>query len=189
MRFTHIDVNFDVKYEGHQNCSKTLSMHILRVFGQHHMWHRNWHQYVWTSLCQFIFFVNLLHSPCVWLFDIFLTAWHLFDNLTSFLTYRQQDWFQHWFHEPVPMSLYGTCPISLLSVGLSLRFFLLKISLISTYKMPPCLPCYLIRALSNLSIKIRSDGIFVIPTLVPWTCSNVLVLNLANISVITWTFS
>ena len=31
MRFTHIDVNFDIKYEGHQNCSKTLSMHILRV--------------------------------------------------------------------------------------------------------------------------------------------------------------
>ena len=29
MRFTHIDVNFDVKYEVHQNCSKTLSMHIL----------------------------------------------------------------------------------------------------------------------------------------------------------------
>ena len=27
-----------------------------------------------------LFFVNLLHSPCVWLFDI----WHLFDNLTSF---------------------------------------------------------------------------------------------------------
>ena len=37
MRLTHIDVNFDVKYEGHQNCSKTLSMHILRVFGHHHM--------------------------------------------------------------------------------------------------------------------------------------------------------
>ena len=80
MRFTHIDINFDVKYEGHQNCSKTLSMHILRVFGHHHMWRQNWYQYVWTSLCQFIFFVNLLHSPCVWLFDI----WHLFDNLTSF---------------------------------------------------------------------------------------------------------
>ena len=31
MRFTHNDINFDVKYEGHQNCSKTLSMHILRV--------------------------------------------------------------------------------------------------------------------------------------------------------------
>ena len=37
MRFTHIDVNFDVKYEGHQNCSKTLSLHILRVYGHHHM--------------------------------------------------------------------------------------------------------------------------------------------------------
>ena len=45
-------------------------------------------QYVWTSLCQFIiFFVNLLHSLFVWLFDIwhlFWTIWHLFDNLTFF---------------------------------------------------------------------------------------------------------
>ena len=31
MTLTHIDVNFDVKYEDHQNCSKTLSMHILRA--------------------------------------------------------------------------------------------------------------------------------------------------------------
>ena len=37
MRFTHNDINFDVKYEGHQNCSKTLSMHILRVLSHHHM--------------------------------------------------------------------------------------------------------------------------------------------------------
>ena len=37
MRFTHIDFNFDVKYEGHQNYSKTPSMHIMRVFGDHHM--------------------------------------------------------------------------------------------------------------------------------------------------------
>ena len=51
-----------------------------------------------TSICVNLimwisFFVNLLHSPCVWLFDIL----HLFDNLTSFwqldifLTYGQQD--------------------------------------------------------------------------------------------------
>ena len=80
LRGSHIYVNFGIIYEDHQNCSKTLSMHILRVFGGHHMWCQNWHQYVWTSLCQFIFFVNLLHSPCVWLFDI----WHLFDNLTFF---------------------------------------------------------------------------------------------------------
>ena len=43
-------------------------------------------QYVWTSLCQFIF---LWTSSIVYLFDfltfdIFLTIWHLFDNLTSF---------------------------------------------------------------------------------------------------------
>ena len=80
MRFTDIDVNFDVKYEGHQNCPKILSVNILRVFSDYHMWRQNWHQYLWTSLCQFIFLVNLLHSPGVWCFDI----WHLFDNLTSF---------------------------------------------------------------------------------------------------------
>ena len=57
------------------------------------------------------------------------------------------------------MCSYGTWPISLLSVGVSLRFFLLKIGLISIYKMPPLLPSYLIRALSNLRIKIRSEGI------------------------------
>ena len=31
MRFTYIDINFDVKYEGHQKCLKTLSVYILRV--------------------------------------------------------------------------------------------------------------------------------------------------------------
>ena len=56
------------------------------------------------------------------------------------------------------MSSYGTCPISLLSVGLSLRFFLLKISLISTYKMPPHLLSNLLKALSNLSPNIRKIG-------------------------------
>ena len=37
MRFTYIDVNFDVTYEGCQNKSKILSMDILIVFGHHHM--------------------------------------------------------------------------------------------------------------------------------------------------------
>ena len=35
MRFTDIDVNFDVRYEGHQNWSKILSMDILMVFSDH----------------------------------------------------------------------------------------------------------------------------------------------------------
>ena len=33
MRFTHIDV----RYEGHQNCPKRLSMDILRAFSDHDM--------------------------------------------------------------------------------------------------------------------------------------------------------
>ena len=35
--FTHIDVNFDIKYDGDQNSSKILSMDILRVFGDDHI--------------------------------------------------------------------------------------------------------------------------------------------------------
>ena len=86
MRFTDIDVNFDVRYEGHQNCPKILFMNILRVFSDHHLWRQNWHQYLWTSLCQFNF---LWTSSIVKVFefltfDIFLTTWHFFDNLTSF---------------------------------------------------------------------------------------------------------
>ena len=80
MRFTDIDINFDVRYEGHQNCPKIVSMNIWSVFSDHHLWRQNWRQYLWTSLCQFNFFVNLLHSLGVSFFDI----WHLFDNLTSF---------------------------------------------------------------------------------------------------------
>ena len=37
MRFTHIDVNFDVRYEGLQNWLKRVSMNILRVFSDHHL--------------------------------------------------------------------------------------------------------------------------------------------------------
>ena len=91
MRFTHIDVNFDVRYEGHQNWSKIVSMNILRVFSDNHLWRQNWRQYLWTSLCQFNFFVNLLHSLDVWIFD----NWHLFDNLTSFW---QLDIFSTFWH-------------------------------------------------------------------------------------------
>ena len=58
----------------------------------------------------------------------------------------------------VPMCSYGTWPISLLSVGVSLRFFLLKISLISIYKMPPCLLSNLLKVPRNLSPKIRKIG-------------------------------
>ena len=76
MRFTDIAINFDVKYEGHQNCSKTFSMHILRLFGHHHTWHQNWCQYLWISLCQFIFCEPPPQSMC-------LTFWHVNNSLLS----------------------------------------------------------------------------------------------------------
>ena len=41
MMFTLIDVNFDIRYEGHQNWSKILSRNILRGFGDDHMRHQN----------------------------------------------------------------------------------------------------------------------------------------------------
>ena len=110
MRFTDIDVNFDVRYEGHQNCLKILSMNILSVFCDHHLWRQNWHQYLWTSLCQFNFFVNLLHSLGVSFFDI----WHLFDNLTSFwqLDIFLIFWEQIAHGPPFPMWLILLYPIA-----------------------------------------------------------------------------
>ena len=137
MRFTHIDINFDVRYEGHQNCPKILSMNILRVFSDHHLWCQNWCQYLCTSLCQFNFFVNLFHSLGVWIFDI----WHLFDNLTSFwqldifLTFWHITWTisaHHWLgvkvgsrgtHDPVcpillyPLPIWPICPVRVQGYG------------------------------------------------------------------------
>ena len=37
MRFRDIDINFDVRYEGHPNCPKLLSINILSVFSDHHL--------------------------------------------------------------------------------------------------------------------------------------------------------
>ena len=79
MRFTDIDVKFDIKYEGLQNWSKIdlLSMLVLQVFSYHHMWHQNWHQYVWTSLCQFFLWTSSMVKIFDFLtFGIFLTTWH-----------------------------------------------------------------------------------------------------------------
>ena len=55
-------------------------------FGHYHIWCQNWHQYVWTSLCPFIFLwtSSIAHVFEFLTFDIFLTIWHIFDNLTSF---------------------------------------------------------------------------------------------------------
>ena len=139
MRFTHIDVNFYVRYEGHQNCPKILSLNILRVFSDHHLWRQNWCQYVWTSLCQFNFLVNLLYSLGVWFFDI----WHLFDNMTSFwqLDIFLTFWVQiaHGPHCPcaqLPISLYPIVHVPIAHVTHT-PVSLLPICPIPLYPIPP----------------------------------------------------
>ena len=50
--------------------SETYFMNILRCFDDHQIWPQNWPHHIWASLCQVLFFVNLLHRPGVWHFDI-----------------------------------------------------------------------------------------------------------------------
>ena len=65
MRFTNIDVNFDIKYETQQNWSKILSMHILRVLVTI-IFDVKIGVNISKPYCVHLFFcVNLLHSPCV----------------------------------------------------------------------------------------------------------------------------
>ena len=80
MRFTHIDVNFDVTYDG-QNAHRKYFWAILLTFIFHIKIDVNMCEphyvnlfFLWTSsiVCMFDFLI----------FDIFLTTWHLFDILT-----------------------------------------------------------------------------------------------------------
>ena len=64
MRFTDIDDNFDVTYEGHQNKSTILSMDILRVFSEYHVMSKLASISV-NLMMPIYFFGNLLHSPGV----------------------------------------------------------------------------------------------------------------------------
>ena len=50
-KLTHIDVNFDVRYEGHQNCPKRLSMDILSVLV--------------TTICNVKININMCERHCV----------------------------------------------------------------------------------------------------------------------------
>ena len=51
MRFTDIDINFDVKYESLQNCPKMISMDILR--------------FLVTIICDVKIDVNMCEPHCV----------------------------------------------------------------------------------------------------------------------------
>ena len=90
MRFIYNEV-FDINYGSHQmpsNCLCKVFWPILIV------WCQNWLHYVLTSLCWVIYFVNLLPSPAVWLFDI----WHLLDNLTSQTFWHLSDIWTYFWH-------------------------------------------------------------------------------------------
>ena len=54
MRFTDIDVNFDIRYEGHQICPKMLFKNILRVLV--------------TIICDVKIDINICEPYCVNLF-------------------------------------------------------------------------------------------------------------------------
>ena len=55
--------------------TQNIFLNILRCFDDHQMWPHNWPHYVWASLCQ-VLFMNILHSPAVWLFDIWKIIGH-----------------------------------------------------------------------------------------------------------------
>ena len=65
MRFTHIDVSFDIKYKGHQKLFKNTFYAHFEGF-----WSPSYVMSKLMSICvnlimSIYFFVNLLHSPCV----------------------------------------------------------------------------------------------------------------------------
>ena len=81
MMFTHIDVNFYIKYEGHQNLVKNTFYGYFEVF-----WSPSYLMSKLTSICvNFIMSIYffLWTSSIVYVFD-FLTFDIFFDNLTSF---------------------------------------------------------------------------------------------------------
>ena len=46
LRFTHIDVNFDIRYDGNQKATKCALKVFLTNFGDLHIWCQTWHQYL-----------------------------------------------------------------------------------------------------------------------------------------------
>ena len=159
------------------------------------------------------FFVILLHSPRVWLFDI----WHLFDNLTSF-------WQLDIFLGHMGNRTHGQC-----DMGRSIM-----VNIEDRDRVPWVMghmgdgapwgmghmgnwahdhnflntAWIFIKILLNIDIDVfylniqwyYHDGLFkvqklidlkfwLVPTLVLWTCSNELIWYLPHISVISWTFS
>ena len=83
------EVDFKVIYKRHQNCSKTHFMIIQSIFCDHHMLHKNWPNWLGTSLGQvWLFFANLIHNPDISLLTHYINtlqfsqiSWHMSRHL------------------------------------------------------------------------------------------------------------
>ena len=87
MRLKLYEVKFDLTCECHQNTSKTYFMNILGCFDDHQIWPQNWPHHIWASLCQVFFFINLLHRPGVWHFDI----WQIISLMSDLMSDHVSD--------------------------------------------------------------------------------------------------
>ena len=71
MRFQHNEVNFEVRYEDHQNCSKTYFIDFLKVFSDHHI-------YV-IKIDLILSEPHCVKLKCLWTFsivEVFFAIWH-----------------------------------------------------------------------------------------------------------------
>ena len=59
----------------------------LGCFDDHQIWPQNWPHHIWASLCQVFFFINLLHRPGVWHFDI----WQIISLMSDLMSDHVSD--------------------------------------------------------------------------------------------------
>ena len=161
--------------------------------------------FLWTS--------SIVHVFDFLTFDIFLTTWHLFDSLTSF--WQLDIFFDIWAMGNVGkwvswlilkieighLGGWGTWVMGhmvnvvmclIMCNFLNTAWIFIKILLdidIDVFYLNKQWYCHdgLFKVQKLIDLKLVP--IWLVPTLVPWNCSNVLVWNLANISAIIWTFS
>ena len=130
--FENLTSFFDIWAHGQMGIMVNTEDRDGAPWGMGHMGHGAMGHIVNVVMC--LIMCNFLNTAWIFikiLLHIDINVFYLnilWFSMMAFSKYKNwwiwnSDWFQHWFHEPVPMSLYGTYPISLLSVGLSLRFF------------------------------------------------------------------
>ena len=92
MRFTHIDVNFDDKYEGIKNFQNTFYAHFEGFWLPSYVMSKM--MSIYANLIMSIYFLwtfSIVHVldflTSFWQLDIFLTFWHMTYNRATWSTY------------------------------------------------------------------------------------------------------